>query len=1000
MEITGRTDGYLRPKDGKFSFTMPAGDVEFMVEVSKAFNVSLVSDGPGSARVTNYGGNDILTVCAGNTIYIPVTYQEPRTRIRSIKVWIGDSYAEPSISSYEDKYDIGYRPDKFSYRIPTGAMGDDLTVAVYFTDTYDIRWNTLEHGYFGNRLIGRGDKHNPRILDGETVEFKVYPDSGYVVDKVNVTTQSGNVSVPVKALGSDKYSFVMPSTAVNVDAQFTKLVTYSYDSNGGEGSIEGADVIPGTRIVLPPCSITAPAGQTFKEWQAGSSTFLPGQPFTVTEDTVITAVWYSTWESVGSALAEGKDVILVNDLTGTGEENWEIPVGIISSLDLNGFTVDRGDTAGYISVLGTFTLKDTSQYGTGTVTGGLDGVLLGRVSPSDPVFILESGNIKDNAECGVNMLGGTFTMNGGSITGHANGNYQPYQVNKGGCGVWASGTFTMNGGTVSGNECGVNVYSGTATINDGTITGNTGFKGVKRFEGGGAGINFDSKYNQAGTLNIFGGTITNNVSYKEYGTVYGGGIFVGNYKDINIKGNPVITGNKYGQFDCNLYIFNHSVLNIAGDLTNETPIGVTVHYEDKESFAEDVFDETPGVFTSGLDGHGTDANFSNDSGKYAAGMTADGEAMFDEPVTVSFAAGSEEVTGAMEAVTVAKGSSYKLPAHGFVVPLGTAFAGWQIGDEAGDVRPAGELLEVDGDVTLTAVWKDDVEYASIQSATVSFDEKLKLNYYIEVPEAMRDGTYAVITCGEDQVTVYAADAQYFDTDDIKGFKFSYTLLAQQIEDVVNIRIYDKNGNVMTLKNASGSRDYTETGVDYSILRYVDYMISNGSKTMKALAQAAKDYCYAAKKHFVGGVCPVSDAVAAVTSDDLSGYVSKRSGTMPAGVSIDSITALFGSDNSFRLYLNFSGVDPDSLTFKLDGEETGLEDMEGKFYLTFTGIVSTKLDEEHTFTISDGTDTYDLTVSVLTYARAITGQSESATMVTLAKALYLYNVAADAHFKDN
>ena len=999
--ITGRSDGRMWPRDGKYSFTMPSGDVSFSVDVSKSLSIDLVTDGPGTARVTNYGGDDITSVCAGNYIYIPVTYDAPRTRISSIRIWFGDSYVEPDISGYEDYYDIGYRPNRYSYKIPSDAAGDSITVAVYFTDTYDIRWSSPVNGTFGNRNIGRGDKWNPRKLVGDTVVFTLTPNSGYVVDKVTVTTQTGNVSIPVKALGSNKYSFVMPAASVNVDAVFTQLVTYSYDGNGGEGTMEGATVIPGTRIVLPPCSITAPAGQTFKEWQVGSATFQPGQPLTITGDTVITAVWYSTWQSVKDALAEGKDVVLLNDLNGTGEENWDIPSEIVSSLDLNGFTVNRGNTTdGCIYVRGTFTLMDTSEDGTGTLTGGRNGVMLARNSSPDPVFTFESGNITNNAESGVHMFAGTFTMNGGTITGHVDDTYTSTHINKGGYGVWAYGTFTMNGGTISGNKCGVNVYSGTTTINDGTITENTGYKGVRNVRGGGAGINFESENNIGGTLNIFGGNITNNVSYKAYGTVYGGGIFVGSNRTVNIQGNPVITGNKYGPFDSNLYLFNHSVLNVKGDMTNETPIGVTVHYKDMESFAEEVYDETPGVFTSGLAGHGTDADFVNDSGKYVTGLTADGEAMFDVPVTVSFVSGSEEITGEMEDVTVAKGSSYSLPAHGFVVPLGKAFAGWQIGDDTEDVRAADELLEVTSNVILTATWKDDVEYASIQSATVSFDEKLKLNYYIDVPEALRDGTYAVITCGEDSETIYVSESQYFDTDDVKGFKFSYTLLAQQIEDVVNIKIFDKNGDVITLKNSTGSRDYTSTGIDYTILRYVDYMIANGSKTMKVLAQAAKDYCYSAKKHFVGGECPVSEAVDAVQLGDLDAYISKRSGTMPEGVSIDSISALFESDNSFRLYLKFSGVDPKDLTFKLDGSDTSLKTSGNQSYLTFTGIVSTKLDEEHTFTISDGNSTYELTVSVLTYARAVVGQSSSDTMVSLAKSLYLYSKAADSHFKTN
>ena len=49
-------------------------------------------------------------------------------------------------------------------------------------------------------------------------------------------------------------------------------------------------------------------------------------------------------------------------------------------------------------------------------------------------------------------------------------------------------------------------------------------------------------------------------------------------------------------------------------------------------------------------------------------------------------------------------------------------------------------------------------------------------------------------------------------------------------------------------------------------------------------------------------------------------------------------------------------------------------------------------------VSDGTDSYTLTASVMTYARAAVLQG-SDTMQTLAKALYLYNQAAKNHLGD-
>lgn len=113
--------------------------------------------------------------------------------------------------------------------------------------------------------------------------------------------------------------------------------------------------------------------------------------------------------------------------------------------------------------------------------------------------------------------GGTFTMNGGSIT-------KCTAYAGGGGGVYVSGgTFIMNDGIITGNSakpnhtstddigCGGGVYGkdATITINGGTITGN------KATNGGGL-------YTSSGKLTIDGATVTGNTA-----TNAGGGLFLG-----------------------------------------------------------------------------------------------------------------------------------------------------------------------------------------------------------------------------------------------------------------------------------------------------------------------------------------------------------------------------------------------------------------------------------------------------------------------------------------
>ncbi|MBQ8137636.1 MAG: InlB B-repeat-containing protein, partial [Clostridia bacterium] len=439
------------------------------------------------------------------------------------------------------------------------------------------------------------------------------------------------------------------------------------------------------------------------------------------------------------------------------------------------------------------------------------------------------------------------------------------------------------------------------------------------------------------------------------------------------------------------YQYGDLMINVAGPLTGDARMGVTVR-ADRET----------DVITSGLNGNGGLENFFSDNSSYNVFLSDDGEVRLGNPVTVTFNSdGGSDVA----AQTVNAGEKAEKPED--PTKEGFAFKGWYQVTAANPETLADTTFDFDTaiteDITLKAVW-EEAAFAYAASATASFDEKIRLNFYVEVPKELAQGAYAILTCGTDSVTVQLADTTHYSDAEKQGYKFSYILLAKQIEDAVNIRLYDADGNPLLFKNKAGTNDYTETGLDMTILRYVDYMITNGSDSMKKLAQAAKDYCYAAKLRFDGGEYTFSGAVSAVTAEQLSGYASVTEGTLPAGVTIDSITAMFESDNSFRLYLRMDeSVNADSLTFALDDAARTIslqQRSDGKRYLTFTGVTSTKLQKAHTFIISDGSNTYQVTVSVLTYVRSVLNNSTSESMITLAKALYLYNQAALNHFGNN
>ena len=110
-----------------------------------------------------------------------------------------------------------------------------------------------------------------------------------------------------------------------------------------------------------------------------------------------------------------------------------------------------------------------------------------------------------------------------------------------------------------------------------------------------------------------------------------------------------------------------------------------------------------------------------------------------------------------------------------------------------------------------------------------------------------------------------------------------------------------------------------------------------------------------------------------------------------------------SDNTFRLYFGFEDVAPTGFTYAIDGNSVSLKQRpDGMYYLALdSGVYSNSLHDTHTYTVSDGTNTYEITASVLTYARSCVNKKGTTEDIKntrdLGKALYLYNRAAVTAF---
>ena len=115
--------------------------------------------------------------------------------------------------------------------------------------------------------------------------------------------------------------------------------------------------------------------------------------------------------------------------------------------------------------------------------------------------------------------------------------------------------------------------------------------------------------------------------------------------------------------------------------------------------------------------------------------------------------------------------------------------------------------------------------------------------------------------------------------------------------------------------------------------------------------------------------------------------------------------MFESDNSLRLYFFFAeGYDPASYQYSIDGASVSLKGIAASTeagcamsgYLEISNVASKNLGDLHELTITDGTNSYTVGCSVLTYARSSVANGTEARQ-NLGKSLYLYYLAAKNYF---
>lgn len=423
----------------------------------------------------------------------------------------------------------------------TTVDGADYTkrasgVCLYETNTFQAS---------GNPTISGNDNDNVYVDNNSVITINGTLSNttpiGVTMENPGVFTSglSGNGSI--SNFTSDDSNYTVTLNTSN-EAQLTQQFTVSFDANG-HGTAPAEQKINSGGKATKPADLTA-EGYVFGGWykEAGCSNAWNFDSDTVTSSRTLFAKWteavasvtngttvtyYANINSAMSAWDTGTTLTLLKDVSISSYNN-----GKTNTLDLNGHTFT---TSGNFEITNgaTLTINDSSSPNTGVFTKDIqrDQSLIWVYNGH---LVLNGGTLSaKQTQCPVvdfylaDNTNGSFTMNGGKITGNAS---------EGAIRFASSCSFTMTGGEISGLTTTNGLLTGKRTTPL-TISGSAVIKNNKKGE------NTENVYLSSGQVITIGGVLDSSASIGV--TMANPGVFTSGLSEKGNASNFTSDNNNY-----------------------------------------------------------------------------------------------------------------------------------------------------------------------------------------------------------------------------------------------------------------------------------------------------------------------------------------------------------------------------------------------------------------------------------------------------------------------
>lgn len=282
--------------------------------------------------------------------------------------------------------------------------------------------------------------------------------------------------------------------------------------------------------------------------------------------------------------------------------------------------------------------------------------------------------------------------------------------------------------------------------------------------------------------------------------------------------------------------------------------------------------------------------------------------------------------------------------------------------------------------------------AALRKASVSLKGNIAVNYYMLMSEKLLsdETAYMQFTMANGEIRkVPASEGVKLDYEGETYYVYSCEVSAKEMTDtIISQFFYD---NTATEKHL------------YSVRTYAEHILKSDKCTdAHNLIRAMVNYGAASQLHFNYKTDDLANSFLTEQPDYSTVTVPDTFKPIPnqgtAQTKLYSVSLVLKSETTLRFF--FQGKVTEAA---YNGQKLNVFQRNGLYCVDVTDIAAKDLDDEITITINDGSETASVTCSAMTYCWIVqiddSGAFDAA-MKDLASALYLYNQAANAYFKES